>query len=62
MQKVICNSERKNSKLIEVGNVYYIDLTSIFSDIDGEWFVEVYKDKDGDEYIGCFRLNHFTTT
>ena len=57
MQKVICISERKNSKQIEVGNFYYIDLLSIVGDADGEWFVDVYADDKKE--IGRFRLSHF---
>lgn len=59
MQKVICISERKNSKHIEVGNFYYINLTSICSDSDGDWFVNVYADDKKDVWIGRFNLNHF---
>lgn len=57
MQKVVCISERKNSKQIEVGNFYYIDLLSIIGDADGEWFVDVYTNNKKE--IGRFRLNHF---
>ena len=60
MQKVICISERKNSNQIEVGNFYYINLTSICSDCDGEWYVDVYKEASTESvWVGRFNLNHF---
>ena len=56
MQKVICIS---NGKFIEVGNVYYISLTSICSDSDGEWTVNVYEDNKQDIWVGRYRLDNF---
>lgn len=59
MQKVICISERKNSKQINVGNFYYLDLMSINGDSDGDWFGDVYMDNKKEVYIGRLRLSHF---
>ena len=58
MQKVICVSEDVN-KFIKAGNLYYISLTSICSDSDKEWSVDVYEDNKKEIWIGRFNLNHF---
>lgn len=61
MQKVICLNERKNNKVLEVGNSYYIDPMSIGGDADGDWYADVYRDEPEETWIGRFNLNHFRT-
>lgn len=56
MQKVICI---RDGIYIEIGNCYYISLTSICSDSDGEWTVNVYEDDKQDIWVGRYRLDHF---
>ena len=61
MQKVVCINERNSSKLIEVGNTYFIDPSSISGDSNGDWYVDVYTNSQKEMWIGYFRLSHFKT-
>ena len=62
MQKVICISERetvgKQPKIL-VGQKYYLDIDSVNGDLDGDWYGEIYADKNKSEYIGHLKLSHF---
>lgn len=58
MREVICISIREsNPKQIEKGKRYLIDTHTLYSDTDGDWYVEVY-DMDKNK-IGGLLLNHF---
>ena len=59
MQKVICISECKYHRGIKIGEVYFIDTSSIYGDSDGDWYAEVSKDKSMTVYIGRVNLKHF---
>lgn len=62
MQKVICINERavaSRQPQISVGRVYYLETSSVNGDFDGEWYGEIYADKNKSEYIGHLKLSHF---
>ena len=56
MQKVICIY---TGRRLNVGSIYYINLGSICSDSDGDWYANVYEDDKQDIWIGRYRLEHF---
>ncbi len=58
MQTVICISIRESMPdQIKVDTKYKIDLTTAYSDHDGDWYAPVYS-MDG-ERIGELNLKHF---
>jgi CRISPR/Cas system endoribonuclease Cas6 (RAMP superfamily) len=56
MQKVVCIY---TGRFLNVGNIYYINLESICSDSDGDWYTNVYEDDKQNVWIGRYRLEHF---
>ncbi len=63
MKKVECINERDISLLNKVkrGKIYYLDLSSIYGDFEGDWYGKVYEDDKKNEYVGRFKLSHFKT-
>lgn len=63
MQKVICISESKypHHRGVKIGEVYFIDTSSIYGNSDGDWYAEVSKDETMTMYIGRMNLKHFKT-
>lgn len=60
MIKAECISERINSKQIKIGEIYWLDSSSIWSDTE-DWYIDVYRDKEKKEKVGnLMLLNHFT--
>lgn len=62
VQKVICINERNaisRQPQIIAGKEYYLDLSSVNGDFEGDWYGEIYSDKNKLEYIGHLKLNHF---
>lgn len=62
VQKVICINERNaisRQPQIIAGKEYYLDLSSVNGDFEGDWYGEIYSDKNKSEYIGHLKLNHF---
>lgn len=62
MLLVKCISIREsNPKQIQINKSYYIDTTTLHSDLDGEWYGKIYSKKDNDNYyyIGNLSLRHF---
>ena len=64
MQLVKCISIREtNPNQIKIGNYYFIDITSIHSDLEGEWYTDVYEMINDMYYsIGRLALRHFIIT
>lgn len=62
MEKVICINERKTisqQNQIEVGKEYYLDLSTVNGDFEGDWYGQIYADDKKETYIGHLKLNHF---
>ena len=62
LQKVICINERKavsRQMQIEVGKLYYLDLSTVNGDFEGDWYGNVYADETKVKYIGHLKLSHF---
>ncbi len=60
MQKIVCINENGFTRdLVELGEIYYVDISDIFGDNDGEWYGTIYRDERRKERIGRFRLRHF---
>jgi len=61
MKKVECISQRSVSSLntIEIGKTYYLDITSIDGDSDGDWYGDIYEDNKKNNYISHLKLSHF---
>ena len=57
MVKVKCISMDSKMQLI-VGKIYYIDIISLYGDIDGDWYVSVIECNTGLN-IGRYKLCHF---
>ena len=65
VQKVICINERNaisRQPQIIAGKEYYLDLSSVNGDFEGDWYGEIYSDKNKSEYIGHLKLNHFRSS
>lgn len=45
---------------LEVDEEYYIDVTSLYVDCEGDSFVSLYKTRGKSNYIGQVRLSRFT--
>lgn len=63
MKKVECISVRDIPSLnkIRVGKIYYLDLSSLDGDFEGDWYGKIYEDIRKNEYVGRFKLSHFKT-
>ena len=62
MEKVICINERKSisqQNQIEVGKEYYLDLSTVNGDFEGDWYGQIYADNKKETYIGHLKLSHF---
>ena len=62
LQKVICINERKavsRQMQIEVGKAYYLDLSTVNGDFEGDWYGNIYADDKKKIYIGHLKLSHF---
>jgi len=62
MQEVICINERKtisHQTQIEVGKHYYLEVSSVNGDYEGDWYGQIYKDKEKKNYVGHLKLSHF---
>ena len=62
LQKVICINERKDvsrQMQIEVDKAYYLDLSTVNGDFEGDWYGNVYADEKKEIYIGHLKLSHF---
>lgn len=62
MEKVICINERKaisRQNQIEVGESYYLDLSTVNGDYEGDWYGNIYADDKKEVYIGHLKLSHF---
>ena len=62
MERVICINERKaisHQNQIEVGKSYYLDLSTVNGDYEGDWYGNIYADDKKEIYIGHFKLSHF---
>ena len=62
LQKVICINERKavsRQMQIEVGKTYYLDLSTVNGDFEGDWYGNIYADDEKNIYIGHLKLSHF---
>lgn len=58
MRKVQCITIRESFiEQIEVDKFYNIDVEKLYSDSDGDWYVEVFKLTG--ERIGSLKLSHF---
>ena len=58
-QEVVCIKERTLNEFKE-GEHYILDLGSVFSDCDGDWYGTIYE-MDGSAKIGSFKLNRFVS-
>ena len=62
MELVRCVSKREsNPTQIEEGKKYWIDLSSEYTDTDGDKYVNVYLDEDKTKYVGNLKTSHFVT-
>ena len=64
MKRIICVNERKAISFmnqINIGQEYYLDLSTINGDFKGEWYGDVYEDDNGEIYVGHLKLSHFRT-
>lgn len=53
LMKVTCMLGRKEANyLLELGKDYYLDLDSVYLDLDNESRGTVYKDKDRNDKVG----------
>lgn len=62
MQQVKCINERKaisRQTQIEVGKYYYLDLSTVNGDYEGDWYGNIYADDRKEVYIGHLKLSHF---
>ena len=62
MQKVICINKREtisHQNQIEIGKEYYLEISSVNGDYEGDWYGEIYADKEKGNYIGHLKLSHF---
>lgn len=62
MKRVICINERKtisHQNQIEVGKDYYLDLSTVNGDYEGDWYGKIYADDKKEVYIGHLKLSHF---
>ena len=62
VQKVICINERKavsRQAQIEVGKIYYLDLSTVNGDFEGDWYGNIYADDKKNICIGHLKLSHF---
>ena len=62
LQKVICINERKSvsrQAQTEVGKAYYLDLSTVNGDFEGDWYGNIYADDKKNMYIGHLKLSHF---
>ena len=48
------------SDRLNAGEEYYIDVTSLYVDYDGDSLVSAYRSQSRSEYIGQVSLNRFT--
>ena len=66
MQEVICINGREpflsgSCARILVGDKYFLDELSIFSDPEGDWYGSIYVDVNKAQHVGYFKLSHFKT-
>lgn len=62
MEKIICINERKTisqENQIEVGKEYYLDLSTVNGDFEGDWYGQIYADNKKEIYVGHLKLSHF---
>lgn len=60
MRKVKCISIRPlMPKQVEVGNIYYMDETTRWSDNEGDMYATIYADESKKHKIGNLLLSHF---
>lgn len=60
MKKVKCISIRETSpKQITVGNVYYLDETTLYVDSDGNEYAMIYRDIHKKQVVGRLSTQHF---
>lgn len=62
MQKVICINEIETTShhnQIDIGKVYYLEISSVNGDYEGDWYGKIYADKEKENYIGHLKLSHF---
>ena len=59
MQQVKCINERKaisRQNQIEVGKYYYLDLSTVNGDYEGDWYGNIYADDKKEVYVGHLKL------
>lgn len=60
MKKIICTNARDTFlRQLEVGKEYYLDLSTVNGDCEGNWYGMVYADDKKEVCIGHLRLSHF---
>ena len=59
MKKVKCISERKIVNSLVIGNYYYMDERTIYTDDYGYTYAQFYADEKKEKYIGNLSLLHF---
>lgn len=65
LQKVICINERKTisqQNQIEVWKEYYLDLSTVNGDYEGDWYGNIYADEKKEMYVGHLKLSHFRSS
>ena len=55
LQKVIC----LDNEVLVKGKEYYLDITTILGDSNGEWRGFIFRDEYGHEFEGNYYLKHF---
>lgn len=58
MQKVVCINSNTSSGILKYRRVYCLDLSSLYGDYEGDWYVDVYTE-EREKYVGRFLLKHF---
>lgn len=62
MMKVKCVNERETMiSNITIGKCYFLDISTVYGDSEGDWFGKIYVDENRSQYIGIINLNHFST-
>ena len=62
LQKVICINEKKaisQQNQIETWKEYYLDLSTVNGDYEGDWYGNIYADEKKEMYVGHLKLSHF---
>lgn len=52
MMKVICIEKRKDClPSEEIGDILYLDKTTVFGDFEGDWYGEMYKKDENEKFV-----------